>query len=432
MRWICHVSAVTARQVGRILQLCIVLIVAPLAASAQVTMDWSAVGGPGNAADSNGYGAVSYSYDIGTYDVTVDQYVTFLNAKANGGDPLQLYNGNMSDPYYGGVLYNPTAADGSKYSAMPGDGNHPINYVSGFDAFRFANWMNNGQGNADTESGAYTLLGDTPIPSNFQSVTRSAGAAIFIPTVNEWYKAAYFNPSTHSYFKYPTSSNSAPVATTPTAAANSANFLGQPNSLNPLAPDNLTNVGAYSATTSPSGAFDMGGNVFQWNETSVPVTGGRIALDLRGGSFTDNSIALQSSSTFFNDPVADFWLVGFRLASIPSGPLFADVNHDGIVNGQDIALIASDWLKSGIGVAGDANGDGVVNGQDIAMIASSWLESTRNTTSVSAVPEPSALSIATVGLLSILTLSCRRSFLHSLALTQSNSMKTMHLTHLVE
>ena len=39
-----------------------------------------------------------------------------------------------------------------------------MNYVSYFDALRFANWMNNGQESGDTESGAYTLLDGTGFP----------------------------------------------------------------------------------------------------------------------------------------------------------------------------------------------------------------------------------------------------------------------------
>ena len=49
-----------------------------------------------------------------------------------------------------------------------------------------------------------------------------------------------------------------------------------------------------------------------------------------------------------------------------------DANQDGIVNGQDIAQVASHWLQSGV-ETGDTNGDAVVNGQDIAAIASHWL-----------------------------------------------------------
>jgi hypothetical protein len=49
-----------------------------------------------------------------------------------------------------------------------------------------------------------------------------------------------------------------------------------------------------------------------------------------------------------------------------------DVNGDGIVNAQDLALISSNW-GAGYG-AGDANGDGVVNAQDLALVSSNWLE----------------------------------------------------------
>jgi formylglycine-generating enzyme required for sulfatase activity len=108
----------------------------------------------------------------------------------------------------------------------------------------------------------------TPIPSNANPITRIAGATIVLSTENEWYKAAYYNPATHSCFLYPTSSNTIPTASAPTEAINSVNFF-------PGGPGNLTDVGAYSGTTSPYGAFDMGGNVGQWNEN----------LNARGGSF---------------------------------------------------------------------------------------------------------------------------------------------------
>ena len=48
-----------------------------------------------------------------------------------------------------------------------------------------------------------------------------------------------------------------------------------------------------------------------------------------------------------------------------------DANHDGIVNGQDISVVASHWLQRTS--TGDVNFDGIVNGQDIAVIASHWL-----------------------------------------------------------
>ncbi len=116
----------------------------------------------------------------------------------------------MSDATYGGITYNAGAASGSKYSVIAGKGDNPVNFVTFYDTLRFANWLDNGQTPGSTETGAYTLLGGTPTPSNGNSITRNAGATVFLPSEDEWYKAAYYNPTTSSYFQYPTSSNTAP------------------------------------------------------------------------------------------------------------------------------------------------------------------------------------------------------------------------------
>jgi hypothetical protein len=82
-----------------------------------------------------------------------------------------------------------------------------------------------------------------------------------------------------------------------------------------------------------------------------------------------------------------------------------DVNGDGIVNGLDIAQIASHWLHAG--PVGDANGDGLVNGLDIAMVASNWLSGSPAT--AAAVPEPATARLALVGLaLLVLRIKLRR------------------------
>ncbi len=197
---------------------------------------------------------------------------------------------------------------------MSGDGNHPVNYVTWYDTLRFANWLNNGQGTGDTESGAYILQGGTPTPSNANTITRETGATIFLPSEDEWYKAAYYDPRTTAqggppsdshYWLHGTSSSSTPNASGPTATPNSANYNNVVG--------NLTNVGAYSGTTSPYGAFDMAGNVFQWNEALISGS----FRGLRGGSFNDGSSYLRSSYRAYVNPSGEGLSIGFRVASVP-------------------------------------------------------------------------------------------------------------------
>ena len=74
----------------------------------------------------------------------------------------------------------------------------------------------------------------------------------------------------------------------------------------------LTDVGAYTATTSHYGAFDMGGNVWEWSETVVGL--GRV---VRGGGWRSSAVGLQPSNRASYHPSLGYNFLGFRLASIP-------------------------------------------------------------------------------------------------------------------
>src|SRR4051812_4022942 len=73
--------------------------------------------------------------------------------------------------------------------------------------------MHNGQPNGPsgfgtTEDGAYTLNWRDGVGP---SVPRNPIARWWLPSEDEWYKAAYYNPFTSSYYDYPTSSNEMPT-----------------------------------------------------------------------------------------------------------------------------------------------------------------------------------------------------------------------------
>jgi formylglycine-generating enzyme required for sulfatase activity len=277
-------------------------------AAQAVTIDWTPVGNPGNACDTQSqgcFGAVGHDYQIGTYEVTNAQYAEFLNAKA-ASDPLGLYNTAMGGGF-GGITQSGVSGSFT-YSAISGRANLPVSFVSFYDALRFANWLNNGQGSGATETGAYTLLGGTATPSNGTTVTRNPGATIVLTSEDEWYKAAYYSALGTSYFDYPAGSDTQTTCATPTATANRANC-------NSVFGD-LTIAGSYTGSASPYGTFDQGGNVWEWNEA---IASGSLR-GVRGGSFLGPAGGLAASAGNFNGPTFEVNNIGFRVGMMVPEP----------------------------------------------------------------------------------------------------------------
>ncbi len=279
------------------------------------SLSFVTVGNPGNAADpATGYGAVPYTYQMGTYDVTVGQYVQFLNAVAITSDPYGLYNSNMASalPTFGIAR---SGSPGDYSYAITGSYNQaancPIFDVNWGDAARFCNWLQNGQptgaeGLTTTESGAYSLNGDT---SNLTTEMRNPGAAYFLPTENEWYKAAYYvgGGTNAGYWSYPTQSNAAPMNVLSATGTNNANY----GPTGPIDADWLTPVGTFAGSPGPYGTYDMGGDLYQWNETAVD----GIYRGFRGGSFYNDASYMRSSYRGYYYPYAAYFNIGFRVAA---------------------------------------------------------------------------------------------------------------------
>ena len=178
-----------------------------------------AIGNPGNANDSTGYGSVAYDYYIGKYEITNSDYVEFLNAIASTDD-YSLYNTNMANNLRSGISRN--GSDGSySYSSKANMCNKPVNFASWLDAARYCNWLHNGKPNGSqddttTEDGAYTLLG---FQANSPIIYKNNTANYWIPTEDEWYKAAYYSPvkggiGSPGYYIYSTKSDTAPTCVT--------------------------------------------------------------------------------------------------------------------------------------------------------------------------------------------------------------------------
>jgi sulfatase modifying factor 1 len=268
-----------------------------------VNYEMVTVGDPGNAADTTGYGAVAYEYQIGKYEVTIGQYVAFLNAVAKD-DPYGLFSPSMTAglrvPWVGGgeatcvagisrsglpTSFAYTALGPTGYAPQGANStlDRPVSFVSWFDAARFANWMSNGQpiggpSPSTTEDGAYPLNGQVsgvvPVVNAINPNT-NLSPAYCIPTTDQWYKAAYYDPALNGaiggYHLYPTRSDDVPLNALGDAANSMNGILDFRRTVTQAegvdsSQNYLTNVGAFTSSPSAYGTFDQGGNVQEWTD----------------------------------------------------------------------------------------------------------------------------------------------------------------------
>jgi len=243
------------------------------------TMDFVTIGNPGNAPDTTGApnpaGSVGYVFQIGTYEVSRD-----MITKANNAGSLGLSLADM-------------ATSGSNGANRPATG------VSWNEAARFVNWLNESSGfsaaykfstqptkNGYVPNESLTLWQAGDAGYNAANPYRNSNAHYFLPSTDEWYKAAYYNSGNNTYFDVPTGSSGVPgglwqgVAggTTPGTAVYNQPYL--------QGPADVENAGGLS----PYGTMGQGGNVFEWNETDLSGINddAESARVIRGGAWGSN------------------------------------------------------------------------------------------------------------------------------------------------
>jgi len=260
----------------------------------QFTMNFVPIGSPSNVADTTGspnpVGSVAYDYSIGKFEVNEDM-ITKYNAGFGTANGLAITKDTLGT-------------------------NKPATSVSWNEATRFTNWMNTSTGGFAaykfTTSGVNANIALwTPAETldyNAANPFRSLRANYVLPNHDEWYKAAYFDPTTNTYYDYATGSNTAPTAVASGTSPGTAVYNGQ------IGAADVNNAGGLS----PFGVMGLGGNVWEWQETEFDLVNDSTSSNrgFRGGSWFSNSSNLSSSTRFSFFPVGEDISVGFRVASL--------------------------------------------------------------------------------------------------------------------
>lgn len=261
------------------------------------TIDFVDIGNAGNGDDvpdgGQSYGGVAYDYRISTYEITADAVTKAVNSGLINVSRTTHTNGNQ-----------------------------PVVGVQWYEAAAMVNWMNIDAGyqaayNLSNSGGTWSVAAwgvedqaSTGVDSGTNEF-RHKDAFYFIPSEDEWYKAAFHqnNGVTSDYFAYATGSDSAP---------DGVDFAGDTD-YDAVFKDSGYVPGAFavtdSGTASPYGTYGQNGNVWEWNERS---DGGTITGGVRGAAFGENANDMLSTNDIpAFGATSQNHVVGFRVASVP-------------------------------------------------------------------------------------------------------------------
>lgn len=145
---------------------------------------------------------------------------------------------------------------------------------------------------------------------------RNNDATWVIANENEWYKAAYYDPTKDGnggYWLYATQSDSLSNSGD-FSASNGANYYDGYNANGGYSGPGATAAGTYSNATSYYGTYDQTGNASEWNEDQISSS----ARGLRGGAWSLSEYEAQSSFRYDGSPEQTDENTGFRLVKLVS------------------------------------------------------------------------------------------------------------------
>ncbi len=205
--------------------------------------------------------------------------------------------------------------------------NKPATQVSWFEAAQFVNWLNTSKGSTPAykfnDQGVFQLWEPTDDGYDSENLFRNTEAQYFLPSADEWYKAAFYDPVTAQYFDFPNGSDTTPLPVVSGTDPNTAVYnLGGPADI------------FLAGGPSPFGTVAQAGNVKEWEETALVLLNEdpQSLRGLRGFGSSGTITTLDLSSSFRSRslPWRSLGNVGFRVAAIPEPSTLVLINFSAV------------------------------------------------------------------------------------------------------
>lgn len=237
------------------------------------------IGDPGNApypggpsGQRAGVGQVNYEYRMGRTEVTTSQWLDFVNAVDSFNPVLAR---DTLEPSVWGAHYVGGAPGTGRWMLDPQQqaAMTAVGGMSWRSAAMYCNWLHNGQAPTPyaISSGAYDTSTFTTNPDGSfnDQLTRSPGARYWIPSTDEWIKAAHYDPNRDGHgqggwWTFPYQSESVPISGMPgtPGAQTSVEVLGSPDLWYEIP------LNSYPDAMTAYGLLDVSGGAKEWTEAS--------------------------------------------------------------------------------------------------------------------------------------------------------------------
>ncbi len=319
-----------------------------VAAGAVITHDkgieFVTIGSPNNAAwpgngvsgdRAIGRGSVGYEYKIGRFEVTTSQWVDFFNAAYDR--PSTDWLPHLSPPgHWGAVSTTATTPTGRRWAVPAGNEMIPVGNISWRMAAMYCNWLHNDQSSDRSAflNGAYDVSTFTYTPAGRfrDQLTHNPDAKFWVPTWDEWLKAAHYDPNkpgaaeggtgASQWWQYSTTSETAPVPGSPGTL--NGGMSAQTNVGTTAANPFGISLGAYAMVQSPWGLLDTSGATAEWTQEvfyAVPADPRPSDRIYDGSWWVDGDLLTDTPGGRGGEFPSYFGFdVGFRLAAAAPAP----------------------------------------------------------------------------------------------------------------